>query len=123
MLGHLTLDEAATRAGVSRWTISRALKSGAILGMRDNRGRWGVSPESLDVWAPEVQRTELHIVQDEQPAPDAQVQLATALARIEGLEARLADTQAERDRLAGLLDKALETRANIGILARLFRRL
>lgn len=119
MLGHLTLDEAAARAGVSRWTISRALKSGALSGIRDNRSRWRIDPESLAAWSPPVQRTEPHIVQPERPSEDAQLLLATAHARIEGLEARLADTQAERDRLAMLLEKALEARP-ASIIDRIF---
>lgn len=46
--------------------------------------------------------------------------IAASAARIEGLEARLADTQAERDRLAALLEKALEARP--GLIARIFGR-
>jgi excisionase family DNA binding protein len=55
----LSLDQAAKRIGVSRWTVSRALQSGRLLGIRDNRGRWRIEPEPLDAWAAE-QRTEQH---------------------------------------------------------------
>lgn len=59
----LTLDKAAQRVGVSRWTVSRALQAGRLRGLRDNRGRWRVDPEALDAWAAE-QGTVLHNVQD-----------------------------------------------------------
>ena len=55
----LSLDQAAKRAGVSRWTISRALQAGRLLGIRDNRGRWRIESELLDAWVVE-QRTVLH---------------------------------------------------------------
>ena len=58
----LTLDKAAQRVGVSRWTVSRALRVGRLKGLRDNRGRWRVDSEALDVWAAE-QGTVLHDVQ------------------------------------------------------------
>lgn len=60
------------------------------------------------------------------PAPKEDIsgelreKIAASAARIEGLEARLADTQAERDRLAALLEKALEARP--GIISRIFQR-
>jgi len=120
---YLTLEQAAARASVSRWTIARALKKGAVTGVRDNRGRWRVDRDSLDAWSPDVQRTVPHIVQnvqEVQASNDAQIELAKAFARIEGLEARLSDTQEERDRLAALLEKALEPRP--GIIARIFGR-
>ena len=47
--------------------------------------------------------------------------LAAAKAEIAGLRERLADTQAERDRLLVLLNKALEARP-VSIFARIFGR-
>lgn len=51
----------------------------------------------------------------------ARIEIASLQAKVQGLEARLSDTQGERDRIAGLLDKALEARAPTGILRWLFR--
>ena len=122
MTARLTLEAAAARASVSRWTVSRALKSGILLGIRDNRGRWQIDADSLDAWSQDVQSTVPHIVQEVQEVQvmsDARIELSAALAKIEGLEARLTDTQAERDRLASLLEKSLESRPG-GILRRLF---
>lgn len=46
----LTPAQAAKRAGVSRPTINRALKSRDLPGRRDNQNRWQISPEDLDAW-------------------------------------------------------------------------
>lgn len=48
---HISPAQAARRANVSRWTITRALKSQLIEGFRDNRGHWKIDPDSVDAWA------------------------------------------------------------------------
>lgn len=50
----------------------------------------------------------------------AQADLAASRTEVAGLRERLTDTQAERDRLAELLNRVLEPRP--GILARIFGR-
>ena len=47
----LTAEQAAKRAGVSRPTVSRALKFGDLPGNRDNLGRWSILPADVDAWA------------------------------------------------------------------------
>jgi excisionase family DNA binding protein len=47
----LTPEQVAQRAGVSRPTVSRALKEGELRGIRDNRSRWRITPEDADAWA------------------------------------------------------------------------
>ena len=68
----LSSTQAAKAAGVSRWTVVRALKSGELRGFLDNKGQWRITPEELAAWrsapdAPDAPRA--HAVQEVQPAP------------------------------------------------------
>lgn len=108
---------AAKRAGCGRTSIMRALESKSLSGIRDNRNRWKISVQVLDEWAksrPDTDRSEpvtspvTHL-----DNPGLLAQIAAAQATIDGLEARLADTQAERDRLAQLLDKAMSPQPSL----------
>lgn len=113
---------AAKVAGVSRSAIMRAISSAELHARRDNRNRWQIDATDLDTWSAN------RPVQDRSVSNTAQVnvrtlgetdqnmfeqlseikaELAAAQAEIRGLEARLEDTQAERNRLAQLLDKAM----------------
>lgn len=95
----------------------RAIANKTLPAQRDNRNRWLISREDLKTWSvfrPVYDRSE---PDTDRPAPDhdrtLSTDLAAARAEIEGLRDRLADTQAERDRLAALLEKALEPRPSI----------
>lgn len=127
----LTPNSAAKLAGVSRSAIMRALANRTLPAQRDNKNRWLISRADLDAWSamrPKQDRIETptdRTVIDTDPdmsahLATAQADLAASRAEVAGLRDRLADTQAERDRLARLLDRALEPRP--GILARLFGR-
>lgn len=121
----LTTTEAQKRAGVSRPTLSRALKSGELRGMRDNSGRWLIEADDLDAWTKERSRVQdervMNTVQERKEHKDferlnAEIQalrtdLATAreaVARAEGEgvanRARIDDLAAERDRLLTMLE-------------------
>lgn len=121
----LTTTEAQKRAGVSRPTLSRALKSGELRGMRDNSGRWLIEADGLDAWTKERSRVQdervMNTVQERKEHKDferlnAEIQalrtdLATAreaVARAEGEgaanRARIDDLAAERDRLLTMLE-------------------
>lgn len=128
MTGQLTPKQAADRAGVGRTTVMRALERQELKAMRDNSGRWQISPDSLDDWVSmrpiragdrQSPRTMSDSDRDQELAA-AKVEIATLKAQKDGLESRLSDAHAERDRLAGALDKALEARR--GFLERLFGR-
>ena len=125
----LSPRQAATRIGCGRSSIMRALASGDLPAIRDNKNAWQIDAEALDRWAdkrpgpspdqgPDNDRT----MQQDQPEPDRTIYADTpeTLVRLAVAEARLADVTAERDRLAHLLEKALEPRP--GILARIFGR-
>lgn len=133
----LSPASAAKIAGVSRSLISREIKSGVLPATRKNNGHQAIERADLNDWmsrrteradAPEPPTVTRH-----EPAPEVEAitgELAAMremVARLEGraeaTEARLGDLAAERDRLAGLLEKALEARpVPVGIWTRLFGR-
>lgn len=120
----LSPRQAADRVGCGRSSIMRALSSGDLMAHRDNRNAWQIEAETLDRWAssrsghvPDNVRTEVsdRSGQGRTPVTDT----PETLARLAVAEARLADVTAERDRLAALLEKALEPRP--GLIERLAR--
>lgn len=118
MTGHLTPQKAATRAGVGRTTIMRALERQELKAVRDNSGRWKIDPEALDDWMsmrpdPTHDRQSPKSVTDSVPGQEvleAKVEIARLTAKVEGLEERLSDTQIERDRLLNLLNKTITSK-------------
>lgn len=109
----------------------RALASGELLAIRDNKNAWLIDSEALDRWANKRPRLSPDQVPDpdrtltkDQIEPDRTTYADTpeTLIRLAVAEARLADVTAERDRLAALLEKALEPRPVIGFFGRLFGR-
>lgn len=120
---------AAKHVGTSRSAIMRALASKTLPASRDNQNRWQISRIALEAWAGDrpdrsdtVQDNVRTVVADSAELIEARTKIATLTAENEGLRHRLDDTQRERDRLAGLLEKALEARPAPGFLARLFGR-
>jgi len=86
----LTTAQAAARSGASRFAIHRAIKSGALHPVRDNRGRYLFDAEELDAWS----ATRAHLVAQSlrddsatEPATDA------AQADVDALRDRLADAE------------------------------
>ena len=143
----LTTTQAQKRAGVSRPTLSRSLKSGELRGIRDNSGRWLIEPDDLDAWSRERSRVHdervLNTVQERLENKDferlnAEIQALResltaareAVARAEGEgaanRARIDDLTAERDRLLTMLESrnvddlgSLNRRGGRGFLRRL----
>jgi excisionase family DNA binding protein len=121
MTGHLTPQQAATRSGVGRTTIMRALERDDIKAVRDNSGRWKISVEALEDWL--SMRTvrshdgqsprSLSASDDGQELTTARIELATLRAELAGVRDRLTDAQADRDRLAALLERSLEPRPGL----------
>lgn len=96
----------------------RALSSGELRAVRDNSGNWQITPEAVDDWrsmrrSPDRQSPDMPVgpppvtVMD---TPETLARVAALQAENEGLRDRLADTQADRDRLASMLEKSLEAR-------------
>lgn len=111
----LSPEQAAKRAGLSRWTISRALQAGKLRGIRDNRGRWRVETDDLDAWLAEhpptlhaeqhseqpalhtVQHTEHHGLPAEQERHVLTTEIAVLRTRLEAVEGRATELALERD--------------------------
>ena len=113
---------AAQRAGVSRWTVSRALKAGDLRGQRDNLGAWRIDQDDLDAWASK----RLLAVQPSAGLPPAtpaahpaEVENAALRAEVAGLRERVADLAADRD---AWRSQAQELAARPSWWASLFRR-
>jgi len=117
----------------------RALTAGDLKAARNNAGEWLITPDAVDDWmsmrSPDRTRpvitndTPGHVQSDtaditkalSEELNSARVEVARLTAEAEGLRARLTDTQTDRDRLAQLLERALEARST-GFFAWLFGR-
>lgn len=97
----------------------RALASGELPAIRDNKNAWQIDAEALDRWAdkrpgqsPDHEPVTDRTVTEDQTRQDRTTPTDTpeTLIRLAVAEARLADVTAERDRLAVMLEKALEPR-------------
>lgn len=108
MSSTLSPEQAAKQAGLSRWTVSRALQAGRLRGVRDNRGRWRIEAEDLDAWLAEhppaqasASHSELLAVQLPLHGEHAHQLLTTEVAvlkvRLEAVEGRAADLERDRD--------------------------
>lgn len=109
----------------------RALSSGDLRGIRDNKNRWQVDEEEAKRWAgqrPENDRLETGQEPDTNRPELANMtehaaKLAAAETEARMLRDQVADLRADRDRLAGLLEKALAVQTQpVGFFARLFGR-
>lgn len=91
--------QAARHAQVSRRTIMRAIESSNLEAFRDNRNRWQIDPAELDRWTgAQVASTEQRSTLAHPDAHyEAALELAAAQATISQLEARLRDTEQDRD--------------------------
>lgn len=142
---YLTPAQAAQRAKVSRPTVSRALKSGDLRGIRDNSGAWRIAPPDLEAWASARSGVQVeqraHSVQEQNISElyaqleQARAELANArelIARLEGAAGataiRLEELSADRDawraqaeRLAGAAMK--EPTDQQGRISRLLNKL
>lgn len=96
----------------------RALSSGDLPAIRDNKNAWQIDVDALEKWAekrpgpsPDTNRT----MTVNQPEADRTTPVDTpeTLVRLAIAESRLSDVTAERDRLALLLEKALEPRPGL----------
>lgn len=115
----LTYDEAAKRLGIKADSVRRRASARRWPKMQGNDGlaRVGVPhdviPDDIPALPPVITPDNI---------TELMVEIASLKAKMDGLTDRLADTQKERDRIAALLEKALETGPVVrrGILVRLF---
>lgn len=126
-------NAAAKHIGASRSAIMRALASKSLPATRDNQNRWQISQTALEAWAadrpdkpdtirPAAEDSIRPLIADSAELVEARTKVAALTAENAGLRDRLTDTQKERDRLAGLLEVALEARPiqTVSLWARLF---
>jgi excisionase family DNA binding protein len=103
MTKKLTPEQAAKRAGVSRSTISRALKNMALVGIRGNNNRWLIDESELDKWSQNsVQNTVLNRSDKSKNGHQDQlkklsIEVSVQSIKIEMLEAQIADLKSDRD--------------------------
>lgn len=97
---HMSPAEAAQVAGVSRWTIMRAIKTHDLRAVRDNRNHWKIDQEELDRWrtahcAHSVPaQVALHTPAD---SPETLAKLAAETARADAAERARDQAEADRD--------------------------
>ena len=115
--------QAAHRAGTSRWTIMRAVKSGDLKAIRDNRNRWRIEAGDLDAWRSHTPHTvrahpgahpDAHPpAHPDEPPAALREELAALRERVEGLTARAEAAEQDRDawrRQSEALAEALSAR-------------
>lgn len=106
---HLSPAQAAQAAGVSRWTIMRAIKAHDLLATRDNRNHWRIDPSELDRWcAAQCAHTvrahpDLHT--PAQDSPETLAKLAAETARADAAERARDQAEADRDRWQSMAER------------------
>lgn len=95
---HLSPAQAAQVAGVSRWTIMRAIKDQLLLAKRDNRNHWRINPDDLDRWRRSTVRTveAAHYLHTPNDTSEALMKVASLEAENGQLRERLLEAQADR---------------------------
>jgi excisionase family DNA binding protein len=106
---HMSPAQAAQVAGVSRWTIMRAIKAQELQAIRDNRNHWQIAPDALDKWRSSTVRTpdDLHTSE----ADSLRATLAAETTRADVAEALLAATQADRDRWQNMAERLADSQS------------
>lgn len=114
-MDRITTAQAAERAGVSRWAIHRAKKSGDLTPIRANDGRFLFDPAEVDRWAAERARTVAQPSRNTSPhGADANAAQPGAHAEIEAMRARLVEVEAravEAERRADVAEALAAERA------------
>lgn len=99
MTRRLTPAQAAKRAGVSRSTISRALQNMELVGIRGNNNRWTIAEEDLEKWSviSAQDRSSDQFPKTNEQLLQLSSEVSVQFAKIELLEAQIADLKADRD--------------------------
>lgn len=96
---HMSPAQAAQVAGVSRWTIMRAINAQELKAIRDNRNHWQIAPDALDRWRAYTVRTPdaSHTPHTYQDSPETLAKLAAETARADAAERARDQAEADRD--------------------------
>lgn len=109
----LTPAQAATRAGCGRTRVMKALHDKSLPASRDNQRRWQIDPADVDAWTADwpAPVSDTGAVSDpsrpNETVATLREEIAAVRATVVGLEARLADRDAEIRRLDAALQAAL----------------
>lgn len=100
---HMSPAQAAQRAGVSRWTVMRAINSQELKAFRDNKNQWKIPLEALQGWRASTERTDdeahkLHTPQISEELLELREKLAVAVGRAEAAERARDQAEVDRDR-------------------------
>lgn len=94
-----TAGQAAKAAGISKATITRALKSGKISGLKDDSGTWTIDPAELHrVFPPVAYETPETRIMKRSAIPEETGETAALERENQMLREALADARQERDR-------------------------
>ncbi len=116
---HISPAQAAQAAGVSRWTIMRAIKSHELQATRDNKNQWRIAADDLDRWRSHTVRTpeDLHTPHTPEAVIELREKLAAATARADAAEALLSreqkalnDACADRDQWRDMAQRLISQR-------------
>jgi hypothetical protein len=101
-----TAGQAATATGISKATITRALKSGKISGQKDESGAWIIDPAELHRVFPPVATShhETRIMQ-QSATPDKTLYFSALERENQMLREALTDARQERDRWHEIADR------------------
>ena len=100
---HMTPAQAATAAGVSRWTIMRAINSQQLKAHRNNRNEWQIAEDALAAHYPHTVRS-VRIAHPDDSA-ELRVNLAGETARANAAERARDQAEADRDRWQSMAEQ------------------
>lgn len=111
--------QAAQVADVSRWTIMRAVKSGALQAFRDNKNQWRIKSVDLKSWLSaqcahtvqkEVDAHPVHTPAHPDPITQDTLELVRVKSELETERALRSTIEADRDHWRELAKKLAESR-------------
>lgn len=96
---HISPAQAAHIAGVSRWTIMRAINNHELKANRDNRNHWRIVSDDLELWVSSTVRTveAAHHLHTPTDSPETLAKLAGETARANAAERARDQAEADRD--------------------------
>lgn len=116
----MTYDEAAASLGIKADSVRRraAARKWPRRKGNDGKARVGIPPDII----PDAPPAPTPDVTPDNPDGNLRADLAAAEAKIEGLEARLVDTQADRDAWRTQAERLASEARPIGLIERIFGR-
>lgn len=107
---HMSPAQAAQVAGVSRWTIMRAIKSLDLQASRNNRNQWRIAATDLERWRLHTVRAQsnLHTPHTPEIVAELRESLIAESARADAAERARDQAETDRDRWQAMAEKLAE---------------